>query len=69
MAMRRHDRESMPLCLQCHHDLHNLSGLFKGWNRDELRTWQEAHVQSTLYRLRGFAPGDATDEVTTGDDF
>ena len=40
MAMRDHDHEAMPLCMQCHRDLHGLCGVFKGWKREQLKTWQ-----------------------------
>lgn len=44
MARRAHDHEGMPLCHQCHTDLHGLTGKFKGWDKQRLRTWQREQV-------------------------
>jgi hypothetical protein len=35
----------MPLCVECHRGLHDLSGPFKRWNRAMLQAWQDQQVE------------------------
>lgn len=68
LALRAHDHQSMPLCPLCHHDLHALSGRFKGWSRGQLRLWQEDKVNETrarylrLQRLQGELSADKPED-------
>lgn len=42
------------MCLKCHRHLHELEGHFKGWEKGQLRTWQEEQVsQHRLAYERG----------------
>jgi hypothetical protein len=44
------DFETMPLCLQCHRDLHDHRGRF-GFGREALREWQAQAVARTQKAL------------------
>jgi hypothetical protein len=44
-GQRASDDEGMPLCNHHHRQLHDLSGYFGGWDKTQLRTWQDAQVQ------------------------
>lgn len=46
---RAHDCFALPMCHGCHMALHALSGPFKGWSGDYLRSWE----RSQLERLTG----------------
>lgn len=50
------DRESMPLCLRCHHGLHSVSGEFKGFNQEQLRAWQGEQVERMHELARDLQP-------------
>lgn len=56
MGLKADDRDTLPLCLRCHHDLHALSGSFKGWSKQQLRDWQVAQVEGTLELLGMLSP-------------
>jgi hypothetical protein len=43
-SQRAHDSWAMPLCVKCHLQLHSLSGRFRGWVKEQLRTWQTERV-------------------------
>lgn len=60
MARRAHDRETMPLCLRCHHDFHGLAGHFKNFKRADLRAWQHNKIEETLIQASTRLP-DPTD--------
>lgn len=47
-SRRSTDLDAMPLCERHHHDLHNFSGPFKGWTREERAEFQLA--RSAEYR-------------------
>ena len=67
-ARRAHDRNAIPLCSGlkgCHRQLHDLTGPFKGWNRDRLRAWQNEQI--TMLEAQ-FRPGDQ-ERVTDLDAF
>ena len=52
MALRSDDRDSMPLCTQCHRDFHAAAGQFRGWVKRRRRWWQGsmANKFQRLYR-------------------
>lgn len=50
LAKRSPDRMAMPLCTECHHDIHSLAGRFKGWKRDELKAWMDKQVATLRIR-------------------
>lgn len=45
MGQRAHDRDAMPLCPQCHHDLHAHAGRFKHFTREQLQEFQDRHTK------------------------
>lgn len=51
MAQKSPDRETMPLCWQCHYDFHSLTGPFKGWEKQQIREWQRLQVEATQLAL------------------
>lgn len=48
------DDEGMPLCNHHHAQLHGLSGYFGGWEKRQLREWQDEQVQRlrNIYAMR-----------------
>ena len=60
MGLRAHDHKSMPLCAQCHIDLHGLCGQFKGYTKESLTTWQQLAVSCTwsLVRIQQIDDGE-----------
>lgn len=51
MGMKCSDEEAVPLCLQHHLDFHGLRGVFKGFDKEQLRTWSEAAIAKTRARF------------------
>lgn len=51
MGLKTNDRSTMSLCITCHSDFHRLSGRFKGWTKEQVRTWQQIKVVETIERL------------------
>lgn len=51
MALKTSDGSTIPLCFKDHHDLHALAGRFKGWTKEQLRTWQQTKVMETMELL------------------
>lgn len=47
-SQKAHDSWGIPLCLRCHRNFHAACGMFKDWNREQRRKWQEEAV--ALYR-------------------
>lgn len=49
LALKAHDRETMPLCgpMGCHQDFHDGRGAFRGWTREERAAWQDAQIRTT----------------------
>ena len=56
-GQKAHDHLSMPLCLRCHHDLHALSGAFKGFTREMITEWQDKRVGLTWFLIKGTYDG------------
>lgn len=48
MGLKTNDRSTMPLCVKDHSDFHRLSGRFKGWTKEQVRTWQREMVTKTM---------------------
>ena len=44
-SQKSDDTECMPLCFDCHRDLHALTGRFRGFTRARLDEWQRAQVE------------------------
>lgn len=44
MALKAHDRETMPLCATHHRQFHDGRGYFLDWGRAQRRSWQAAQV-------------------------
>jgi hypothetical protein len=44
---KKDDSQTMPLCMNCHMNLHNYSGPFKGMTREELEEWQRQQIRPT----------------------
>lgn len=54
------DDQTMPLCFDCHRDLHSLTGRFRGFTREMLHAWQVARVELIQgWYARLFAPAEA----------
>jgi hypothetical protein len=49
MGLRSDDREAMPLCSECHRDLHNHTGRFKNMSKEAKKDWQK--TRATIWRL------------------
>ena len=49
MALKAPDSETMPLCLQCHKNLHEKLGMFRVMDRGDMKSWQWAKISH--YRL------------------
>lgn len=47
MAMKANDRDTMPLCATHHRELHEFSGYFDGWTREQRHQWQLDRIRST----------------------
>lgn len=52
-GQKAHDHLSMAMCLRCHHDLHALSGVFKGFTRAMITEWQDKRVGLTWRLIKG----------------
>lgn len=53
LALKAHDRDTMPVCPSCHDDLHRFAGRFEGFSRADRATWQWkqiAHFQALYAR-------------------
>lgn len=65
MSMKATDHETMPLCgpwpFGCHYDLHHLQGRFKGWTKQQRKSWERVKVD--LYRPRRDEIKDSTPEA------
>lgn len=46
---------TIPKCRRLHMQLHALSGPFKGWTRERLRSWGMAHVRRLAAKFAGRA--------------
>ncbi len=44
LAMKAPDSETLPLCLQCHKNLHEKLGMFRVMDRPALKSWQWAKI-------------------------
>lgn len=53
-GQRASDDQGMPLCFRHHKELHELRGFFAGWEKAQLRAWQDAQVER-LQRLYAMA--------------
>jgi hypothetical protein len=53
MGLRAHDHRAVPICRKHHTDLHGLSGPFRGWNRDGIRSFLDDEI--ARLRLRYLA--------------
>lgn len=51
MGLKTNDRSTMPLCVKDHLDFHRLTGRFKSWTKEQVRTWQQMKVVETIERL------------------
>jgi hypothetical protein len=51
IALKSHDHTALPLCTQHHRDLHALAGPFRGWRKEELRSWSEMEIAMVQGRL------------------
>jgi hypothetical protein len=53
-SQRASDDEGMPLCNHHHRQLHDLTGYFGGYDKAQLRAWQDAQVQRlrNVYAMR-----------------
>lgn len=53
-SQRASDDEGMPLCNRHHRQLHDLSGYFDGWDKRQLREWQDDQVRRlrNIYAMR-----------------
>lgn len=51
MAMRSHDATAIPLCRECHHCFHSVSGPFKGFDREMLHDFHAAALERVLMYL------------------
>lgn len=63
-ALKPHDSTAIPLSLVAHHDLHALSGAFKGWKREQLREWERAKNAEVRELYAAQTPMDTTTEPT-----
>jgi hypothetical protein len=57
-ARRAHDHYAIPLCHDCHINLHALAGRFRVFDGEGLRAWERLQVEKTQARLR---PGVAVE--------
>lgn len=48
MGIKSPDQLQFTLCPSCHGDFHNLSGPFKGWEKNRRREWQAAMVSAYI---------------------
>lgn len=55
LALKTPDAATMPLCMQCHKDLHEKLGMFRVMNRDDLLSWQRAKVAGLTLLYSRFA--------------
>lgn len=44
MGQRSHDHTSVPLCRSHHRQFHDVSGYFKGWQKERRKAWQATHA-------------------------
>lgn len=51
MGLKHNDRDTMSLCFKDHRDLHALAGRFKGWTKEQVRTWQQRMILKTMKAL------------------
>jgi hypothetical protein len=64
-SQKSDDDQAMGLCPRHHADFHALSGPFKGWEREQIREWQQEMVvyTQTLHFLRELRLGRFSGEV------
>lgn len=55
MGLRGTWLRTIPKCRRLHMQLHALSGPFKGWTRERLRSWGMAHVRRLAKKFAGRA--------------
>lgn len=51
LGIRAHDHETIPLCFNCHGDIHQLRKGFKGMSYIDIRAWEEVEILRTKRRL------------------
>ena len=47
VGLKAADDTCIPLCVRHHRELEDKSGFFKGWAKDEMRTWEDAMIAET----------------------
>ncbi len=50
LSQKSSDLDAMPMCAKHHHQLHNFTGFFAGWSREQRAEWQR--TMSAAYRPR-----------------
>lgn len=50
MAMKCPDAETMPMCTLHHRQWTDHTGLFKGWTKEQRRTWADERIAETTAR-------------------
>lgn len=58
MSLRSHDHLAMPMCAECHRDLHCLTGRFAAWSREDIRQWQLERIEECRF---AYAPMETSD--------
>lgn len=69
-GQRASDAAGIPLCNRHHANFHELRGPFGGWEKQQLRDWQNSQVQRlrntwAMQAPQPIAPGTATSSRTT----
>lgn len=52
VGMKAHDNTCVPLCSQHHHDRHNFTGPFRGFDKERMRAWRTTAVELTQETAR-----------------
>lgn len=48
LGQKASDLRTLPLCFGHHRAFHDATGPFRGWTRDQRRTWQQERIDETL---------------------
>jgi hypothetical protein len=48
LGQKASDLRTMPMCFGHHRSFHDATGPFRGWTRDQRRTWQQECIDETL---------------------
>ena len=56
LALRAHDRRTIPLCAGHHRELHSMSGVFATWTGPQLREWVADRIAEHQARFQELPP-------------